>query len=513
MLFYNALLVTYSFIPEIFLTTSILAQLLYNTILRKNETFSYNYKNKLVFFQTFFILLITYILYEVSEIYVMSSSLILYNTYGTFLLKKVIILFSIVALVPVANAFFLQSLNFFEFYTLFLFSILASLLLVSASDFLTIYLLIEMQSLCFYVLATFRKNIIFSAQAGVKYYIFGSVVSCILLFAFSLLYGTTGTLNLYSLNILFFSFPFSADLAGINYISSFSILLIVLVFLFKLGIFPFHFWVPDVYEGAPISATIIFSYLPKIVLFDLLLKITHVFGDLTILKIMFIVMGLGTILVGSFLAFYSYKLKQFLICSSISQIGFPLILLGSSNTEIKSSIYFFIIFYLISTLLSWIVYVITYHSFSKNRSFEKEEMETPLYISDISTVFIFDYRFAFILAILFFSIAGIPPFTGFLSKFIIIFDLIMSKNYELSTFLLFSSLISVGYYVRLIKLIFFEFNFFKHNNTTYFVDSSNDLYYLQFLFLVGGVLLLASSFLFLDSWLLFSKTLYFSLYF
>jgi len=392
-------------------------------------------------------------------------------------------------------------------------SILAALLLVSAADFLTIYLLIEMQSLCFYVLATFRKNNIFSVGAGVKYYIFGSIVSCILLYALSILYGMMGTLNLYSLNILFVSFPFNEAVSDINYFCTFSILLIVLVFLFKLGIFPFHFWVPAVYEGSPISSTIIFSYLPKIVLFDLLLKMTHIFDNFSFLKIMFIITGLGTILVGSFLAFYSYRLKQFLICSSISQVGFPLIILGSSDVEIVSSIYFFILFYLISTLLVWVAYVILYQSFGKGGSFKDEELQKPIHISDVSTIFLFDQKFAFILAILFFSVAGIPPFAGFLSKLVVISDLILNKNYYISYFLLFSSLISVSYYIRLIKLIFFEINSSKNNRTVYFVDSLNILSFLQMFLLVGGVIILVSSFLFLDSWLLFSKMLYFSLYF
>jgi len=512
--FSNALLFPYAFIPEIFFTTCILAQLLFNTKLRGSERFSYNSKNRIVFSQTFIILIILYFLYDALEINVFSPFLIFYNNGGTVLLKKIIIIFSLFALIPIANAFYLQSLNFFEFYTLFLFSVLASLLLVSSTDFLTIYLLLEMQALCFYVLAIFRKNNIFCVTAGVKYFIFGSIVSCILLFGFSLLYGAVGTLNLYCLSILFISFPFPDAYSGINFISVFAVLLILLVLLFKLGSFPFHFWVLEVYEGSPISSTIIFSYLPKLVLFDLLLKITHIFsGDFSKLKIIFTLSGLITVVIGSFMAFNSLRIKQFLICSSISQVGFPIVILGSTHLETLSSIYFFILFYLISNILGWTIYVTLYQFFSKNNSFNNEETQRPLYLIDLSTIFVFDKKYAFVLAVLFFSMAGLPPFSGFLSKFIVLFDLLLSQNYYISYFLLFSSLLSVGYYVRLIKLAFFEVNSPKINNISYSTESTSTFYFLQGLILVLGIFFLYSSFFFLDSWLLFSRNLYFLLYF
>jgi len=136
-----------------------------------------------------------------------------------------------------------------------------------------------MQSLCFYLLATFKKDSTFSSDSGIKYFIYSSTISSILLISLSVIYGLFGTLNFSDLNVVFFVFPFSDEFSGLNTLTLISLFCVILVFLFKLGITPFHFWVIDVYEGAPLASTIIFSYLPKLALFHIILKLKFIFGS------------------------------------------------------------------------------------------------------------------------------------------------------------------------------------------------------------------------------------------
>ena len=496
-------------IPELFLAFSILLQLIFNTYWRNKNVSSHYYLNNSVSIQTFFILICLLFLVFNSSLNNSYTSFLLINTEGTQLVKLLIVFFSVLALGPISQAFNLQKLNFFEFYTLFLFSILASLLLISASDFLTVYLLIEMQALCFYVLASFRKKSVFSSEAGLKYFIFGSIISCIYLIGVSLLYGCVGTLNFNDLKLIFLFFPFSEAFDGINHLVIISLILICITFLFKLGVAPFHFWVPDVYEGAPISSTITFSFLPKIVFFDLLIKFSKIFGvAFQYIDTLFIVVGLISVAVGAFLALKETRLKRFIIYSSISQIGFPVVLLSSSNLDSMSSIYFFIIIYTLTAIVMWGGYVFLYEFSIKNLNFDENCTNKPIYISDLTGLFLFDNVWSFFFLLIFFALAGLPPLSGFLGKFIAVLSLVQENKIISGTILVFLASVSTFYYVKIIKMIFFEK---KNQNNFKFIYVSNQTDYLSHyncLVCVTILIILVHSFFFLDFWLLLSKYIY-----
>ena len=496
-------------LPEIFLATSILVQLLFNLNIRNIDISKHYYLNQSVFIQTFFILVFTLILLFNCDYNATYNNFLLINTNGTNLLKKLIIFFSILALVPIANGFNLQKLSFFEYYTIYLFSILSSLLLISAGDFLSVYLLLEMQSLCFYILAIFRKNSIFSVEAGLKYFIFGSLISCVFLYALSLLYGCLGTLNFHDINLLLFSFPFPEEFAGINNMVVFSLALISIVLLFKIGVVPFHFWVADVYEGSPISSTIIFSFLPKIILFDLFIKISLIFGDaFKELSFLFLFVGLISILVGSLFALNQVRLKRFLIYSSISQMGFPILILSTNNINFYDSIYFFLILYTISSILIWSSYIILYQFSGKGSLIKDEHMiDTPLYLTDLSTILQYDAAWTFFYALVFFSVSGLPPLSGFLSKFLICYYLIVGDYFVVTIFLIIFSAISTFYYIRIIKIIFFESKDSKKSRFNYFFDKTDTLFKYNCFVAFFCLSLLIHAFFFMDAWLLFSKLL------
>jgi len=291
----------FNYIPEIYLTANSFVLIIYFVHVKFNSTVTHHITNTTAAISTFVALLITFLLlflFDFSTAF--SAEDIIINSLGGNILKKIIVFLSILALAPVAYSFNLQKLSYFEFYPLYLIAVLASLLLVNATDFLSVYLIIEIQSLCFYILATFRKDSIFSIKAGLKYFIFGSLASCLFLFALSFLYGALGTLHFYKLYLILYTFPFSENFIAINSVVVFSLFLISVVLLFKMGIAPFHFWLPDVYEGAPISTTIIFSVLPKLAMFDLFIRISKVFGEaFKELEALFIIVGILSILIGS----------------------------------------------------------------------------------------------------------------------------------------------------------------------------------------------------------------------
>jgi NADH-quinone oxidoreductase subunit N len=513
--FINNNIALYNQLPEIYLTVVILVQLILNLNLKNLDVSKHYFLGITAFIQSFFILFFAFLLISNCNYYATYNNFLIVNTIGTSSLKVLITFFSILALVPVAQGFNLQKLNLFEYYTIYLLAVLASLLLVSAGDFLSVYLLVEMQSLCFYILATFRKNSVFSVEAGVKYFIFGSIISCILLFALSLLYGSVGTLNFHDLNLLFFSFPFSNEYFGVNVSVVFSLILISIVFLFKLGVVPFHFWVPDVYEGAPISSTVIFSFLPKLVLFDLFIKISQIFGKaFQELEFFFIFVGLLSVSIGAFFAVTQSRIKRFFIYSSISQMGFPIFLLTINTVEARSTIYFFLIVYTVSSILTWISYLFLYQFSDKGLSVDSEKSLTaPLYLTDLSGLFFLDKTWAFFFSILFFSLAGIPPLAGFLAKFFTVFELIINKFYVSTIILIFFSALSTFYYVKIIKIMFFEPENKVKNRFNYFFEGFDIFIKLGLFISFFSLFLLVHAFFFMDAWLLFCKYVYFNNFF
>jgi NADH-quinone oxidoreductase subunit N len=458
-------------LPEIFLSLSILFYLFLISFFKQSPLYQ-----KIFFNTVFYSLLGTLIIiFFLGASEVCFSNFFFYHTYTTFVLKALILTFSILALGPIIQGYILQKLNSPEFFFFFLCSILSSLLMFSCGDFLILYLLIELQGLCFIVLATFRKNSYFSIQAGLKYFVLTSIFSGFFVFFLSFVYFCLGSLNFQHIHLLLL-FPFEDE--GINWLLRISLIVICLVFLVKIGTFPFHSWIADIYEGAPLSSTIIFSYLPKLALFDVLIRIIKIFGYVSKdIEFLLVFIGLSSVLIGSFLAFNQERLKKFLIYSSISLTGFPLIVLGLNNEESIYSIYFFIIFYTLLSILSWSSYILCYKLLGNK---EIDEDTKPLQITDFAGFRVTCGTFWSLFYIfIFFSVAGLPPLAGFFLKFLIVFELIKNSFFSVGIFLIFFSTISIYYYIKLIKLIFFEKpHFTKHLNNSVF-ESDSDLFHLS----------------------------------
>jgi NADH-quinone oxidoreductase subunit N len=477
-----------SFFVEIFLSFSLLFQLFFNssilTFLRYNfpilvlETFS----------QSVFIVVCCFILNYNNFIEGFFFNFLFLNDISSLLIKSILILLSIFLLFLLVRGSLLQNLNFFEYFNIFLISLSSLLLLINSADMLMSYLLLEIQTLSFYILSIFKRNSAFSVEAGLKYFISGSFISGIFLLGCSIIYGLTGTLNLNSLNSIFFFF--FDDFFYILFLT-FSLILIIVVFFFKISLAPFHFWSLDVYEGAPISSTVIFGILPKISIFYFFMKWFLISTNFFEIKIVLISCGFFSILLGSFFAIFQNRLKRFALYSSIAQVGFMIVAFSNLSFNSFVSIYFYLFVYLLSSLLLWIN-ILSFLQFQYNVSNFDLLTKTPLFLSSISYFFQRNKIWSFSNLLIFFSFAGIPPLSGFLSKMFILLSLIESNNLITAFCFVIVSSISVFYYLRVIKLVFFENNFFKINLNQILVND----FFLEFDCLLISVALFLLLFLF-----------------
>lgn len=255
-----------SFMAEGFLTFSIIMQLLVNAFIVKNLNYNFPTFNKELFQQTIFILVCLLCIVLNLNIETFIYNYLFINNSSIYFFKVIILIVSLLTTIVIYRSNIFQNINNLEFSSLLLIVLFSSFLLISAYDLLAVYLVLEMQSLCFYAFASFKRNSAASTEAGLKYFILGSLASCFFLLGLSIIYGCFGTLNLNDLLILS-SFTFDNNFYALNTLLFFAFLTVICVFLFKLGVFPFHWWQPDVYEGAPLSSTIIFVLIPKLVFF------------------------------------------------------------------------------------------------------------------------------------------------------------------------------------------------------------------------------------------------------
>ena len=363
--------------------------------------------------------------------------------------KLFLFLISFGSLLISKNYLVTQKLHFFEFWILFILTIVSLAFIIQAADLLTIYISIEFQSLIFYILASLNRNSEFSTESGLKYFILGAFASAFLLCGSALVYHLTGLTNLNSLLKL---------LTGIilddpQYVYSLllGIFFILGAFLFKLNVAPFHFWAPDVYEGAPLATTAIFAFLPKLAITSLFLKFTLIslfdFFDST--QLLFIICCFSSALIGFFGAFSQTKWKRFVAYSSIGHASFLSLGFASSDLQSINNIIFFLIVYSISSVLLFLILTsLQYYQFPKTHQVR--------FITQVKSLTQVNNVLALFLLILMFSFAGIPPLAGFFSKLLIILTALKTSLVGLTIFLILLNCFASFYYIRFTKLIYFD---------------------------------------------------------
>tara|TARA_B110000908_G_scaffold165254_1_gene214405 strand:+ start:528 stop:2048 length:1521 start_codon:yes stop_codon:yes gene_type:complete len=442
-------------LPELFLGISLIYLVLHCTFLaiRKNYPLIQNsvlYLGVLVLSLSCFLVLNDGL--DVLELSVLNDTIV--NDYIGFSSKLIIGSLSLFCLLMMQPYLISQKINQFEYILLILFAVLGLFLLCSSNDLLTAYLAIELQSLAFYVLASFKKNSTYSVDAGIKYFILGAFSSSLFLFGASLIYGVTGTINFEEFRDLFSnSFPIILDQTSFfdGSLVQFGLVLILIALLFKLAVAPFHTWAPDVYEGSPSSSTFFFAVVPKLAIFVLLLRIFYYsfFGFFESWRYFLVVTVVLSIIVGSFGGLEQRKLKSLLVYSSISHMGYALIAFSAGTFESIQMLFGYLVVYSFSGLCVWSIFTITR---LRNNHLQKQNKD----LTDLVSLNKSNYMLAIFFTTVLFSVAGFPPMIGFLVKISVFLTAIESSMFFVALISILCSVVGTFYYIRLIKILYFE---------------------------------------------------------
>ena len=327
----------------------------------------------------------------------------------------------------------------YEYPLIVLLSIIGMIILLRTNDLFIWFLSIEFQSFCFYTLAAYRTNRSYlQTEAGLKYFFYGSLASAVFLFGLSLLYINMGTMNYESLCALT-SFPMEHQS-----IFQISLIMIIISLFFKLGVAPFHFWVPTVYTYSSSIVTYLFILLPKIPLFYLLYKFGIILSSYSFYIPIFLSLFIGTLF-----AYQATNLKTFFAYGAIANTAFFLAPIVYHSTY---SFYAFVFYMFTYNILITIVFLPILFLIRSDKSIALLNLRDLLILKKTNPILAIYY----VLAV--FSFAGIPPLLGFFSKLFVLLSALSSSAYLLVLILLFFSLISCMYYIRLVKIIYFSFH-------------------------------------------------------
>lgn len=380
------------------------------------------------------------------------EGLLIFDPYILF--SKLFILFlTFVFLFLISDYLKSFKMNRYEFFIFILLGLLGLFFLLNSNDMLVLYLSLELQSLTFYLMVALRKDSPFSAEASLKYFILGALFSGLLLFGISLLYGFTGTTNLFFLYCLFLdinnSFYINELFWSLSFTAFLGFALILFTFFFKLTAAPFHIWSPDVYEGSPMIVSLFLAVIPKIAIFSVLVRLVFfVFYDVfTMYDSLMTFVIVSSFIISIFNALQQKKLKRFFAYSSISHVAFMLIGLNSLSLTGLVASYFYLFGYSIMNFLVWTILLTLKNS-------EKSSYFT--YMNSLTNLGKTNPALAFCLSFALLSMAGIPPLVGFSTKFWIFVSGVESHQYISLVIALLSSVLSCFYYLRLIKIMFFE---------------------------------------------------------
>ena len=358
--------------------------------------------------------------------------------YLSSFMKILTILSGIFVLLSSSKYIQLIKINKIEYPILALSSILGMMIMISSNDLILFYIGLELQSLALYVLASFNRDNILSSESGLKYFVLNALSSGLLLYGCTLIYGFSGSTN----------FNFIAEnLDQSSYVLTFGIIFIITGLAFKISAVPFHMWAPDVYEGSPTSVTIFFAILPKIAALTVFIRFLYV-PFLNIIDqwlIIIVFLSIASMLFGAIAAIGQKNLKRLVAYSSIGHMGYALAGLSTgTNQGIQSSITYISIYLFMNLAFFGCLFMLR----RDDKYFEN--------IEDLSGLSKNHPMLSFSFLIVLFSLAGIPPLAGFFAKFYIFSAVIEQSMYFLAITGLLSTVIAAFYYLRLIKIIYFD---------------------------------------------------------
>ena len=333
-----------------------------------------------------------------------------------------------------------------EFFVLGLFGVLGMFVMISANNFITMYLGLEIMSLAMYAMIALRKYDGQAVEAGMKYFVLGALATGMLLYGFSMIYGATGTITFTEMKQVIASG--SAD--GI--VLAFGVVFVVIGLAFKLGAVPFHMWMPDVYHGSPSAVTLYLATAPKIAGFAMVYRLLFegmpgLVGDWQQLIIMLAILSLA---VGSIVAIAQDNLKRMLAYSGIGHIGFLLLGVLAASPDGFSASMFYVIVYAITGVAGFGMIVAlsrTGNEFDRVADFKGLNAKNPW--------------LALMMLIIMFSMAGIPPFIGFWAKILVIEEVVKAGFTWIAVFAVIMAVISAFYYLRVVKAMYFDESEYK----------------------------------------------------
>lgn len=336
-----------------------------------------------------------------------------------------------------------------EFYVLALFATLGMMVMISANHFLTIYLGLELLSLSLYAMVAMNRDSVVSTEAAMKYFILGALASGMLLYGMSMIYGATGSLEITGVSEALYSQNTNGTLLV------FGLVFLVAGLAFKLGVVPFHMWIPDVYHGAPTAVTMFIGSAPKLAAFAIVMRL--LVNGLIMLSAdwqsMLIVLSVLSMAIGNLAAIAQTNIKRMLAYSAISHMGFMLlgIVTGVVGGDARfalnaySSAMFYVVAYVLMTAGSFGVVLLM-----SRAGFEADELSDYKGLNQRSP------WFAFMMLVIMFSMAGVPFFVGFFAKFSVLQAVVAAGYYWLAIAAVVFSLIGAFYYLRVVKIMYFD---------------------------------------------------------
>ena len=420
-------------LPEIFISLSIMFLLILGVFKKDSSKIIYNL--------SILILLITAVItfnetLAINRVTLFNDSIIV--DYLSSLMKIITLLGAFMVLL--ISSSYLKTFKIFkiEYPILILCSVLGMMVMISSNDLLVFYMGLELQSLALYVLATFNRDQIKSSEAGLKYFVLSALSSGLLLYGCSLIYGFSGSTNFDEI---------AKQLNYNEYILTFGIVFILVGLAFKVSAVPFHMWAPDVYEGSPTSVTLFFTMVPKIAALTVFIRFLYVpfLNLIDQWQLIIVFLSISSMLFGAIAAIGQTNLKRLIAYSSISHIGYTLAGLATNTNEGLQSSIIYITIYIVMNLALFSCLLML----KRNNQYYED-------IDDLSGLSKNHPLLSLSLLIILFSLAGIPPLAGFFAKFYIVKAVLEQSMYFLAIVGLLSTVVAAFYYLRIIKIIYFD---------------------------------------------------------
>lgn len=418
-------------LPELFLSIAIMFLLMLGVFVKK----SFKLVNLLTILSLIFA--IAMVLNQPNEIIKIFNGSYIIDKLSIFM-KVLTLLFCVFVLLLSKDYIKNNSIDKIEYPIIILASTLGMILMISSYDLIVFYLGLELQSLCLYILASFKRDDERSTEAGLKYFVLSALASGLLLYGCSLIYGFTGSTNFEII---------SENLSEGNTGAVFGMVFIIVGLAFKVSAVPFHMWTPDVYEGSPTSVTSFFALVPKIAALTVFIRFMYVpfVNVINQWQTIIIFLSIASMILGAVAAIGQTNIKRLMAYSSIGHMGYALAGLATgTNPGIQSTIIYLTIYLVMNLGAFGCIFMMK----RENVFYEN--------IDDLSGLSKNHPILALSFLIILFSLAGMPPLAGFFAKFYIFMAVIEVKMYALAIIGLVTTVVSSFYYLRIIKVIYFD---------------------------------------------------------